>query len=657
MENDDDVDDHRPFYDDNTLVVAWGAGGPFSKRLGDLVVGDLVCTGDSSLPGLRVARVLDVQRKRKRCVIAAPRGISMSDDELFELGGMVVARRARVLSSAPLFAKRQLNGVICGGVALEGGLGLHFVDARGRKMHENKGHSIIAGVRGEGGVGGLAAWYVATETVKHFLGEDWQVEVERRGRPRPLIRVRSPIGGVAHIVVRRDSTRTTFGTEAFVDEEDGRRFLHTREELDRAMDVIGRQHVASTWMHIANAEVLERTATERGMEFLDAKIQRNREGRPDVDLDDDPDIDDAGSKLARVYFGDSEAGLAMHRDEDEVPWAMPFGTRALGKAPPKGDPRTEAFEDAFAWLIGLHMADGFSNQPLFSVGLTQEAPQDLDVYVAEERFLNDDAGDAEYVHVLRGLSNFIEAAVAMGYDEGWKISVRVDERTRDVPRRAAQIQIGTRAALFELYEDIDFCSIFERKQIEAANLRAILMWRQEARANLVAGIIDGDGCLETQRVFSGITMTQVDSTHASIMTCFAMIAATLLLDCRVGLVAVEGIPPRDAVRQEAFQLMTRDRRVRCARDMGLTYKFFELRTRIEGPHVEDLPIRVPNKKGQNRDLAGTCRGIGMFAYTFKDGGERDTTYVKLDGSNRTMLAVSGVVLGVGDDFGANVKTS
>ncbi len=40
-----------------------------------------------------------------------------------------------------------------------------------------------------------------------------------------------------------------------------------------------------------------------------------------------------------------------------------------------------------------------------------------------------------------------------------------------------------------------------------------------------------------------------------------------------------------------------------------------------------------------------------------NGGKCYGLNVKLDASSRTMLAVSGVVLGVGDDFAANVKTT
>jgi len=78
--------------------------------------------------------------------------------------------------------------------------------------------------------------------------------------------------------------------------------------------------------------------------------------------------------------------------------------------------------------------------------------------------------------------------------------------------------------------------------------------------------------------------------------------------------------------------------------------------RVQGPRIEDLPIRVPHKRVQNRDLARTCRGVGTFAYDFEDGGDRDTTYVELEDS-KTMLTASGVVLGVGQTFEPNVTTS
>lgn len=99
------------------------------------------------------------------------------------------------------------------------------------------------------------------------------------------------------------------------------------------------------------------------------------------------------------------------------------------------------------------------------------------------------------------------------------------------------------------------------------------------------------------------------------------------------------------------------KRIRHARYEASTHHLLSHVARVQGPRIEDLPIRVQHKRVQNRDLARTCRGVGTFAYDFEDGGDPiATTYVELEDS-KTMLTASGVVLGVGQTFEPNVTTS
>jgi hypothetical protein len=653
-------DDERPFYADDTLVVAWGSDGPFAKRLGDLEVGDLVCTGDASLPGFANARVTAVQRRNKSCFVVRPRGIPMNYERVFDLGGMVVAKGARVLSSAPLVEQRELKKLTCDGVQLEGGKGVHYVDDQGKKQRKNLAHSFLAGVQGEGGVGGDAVWTVAARIVKARLGEMWDVEVDKNGRERMHIKICSPSGERERMIVRRDTSKTTFGTDAFVEDDDGeRRFLFTQEDLDAAVnEFIESQHVASVWMCVRNAANLVRDAIENGATMLVEAVERNQDGRPSV-VNVEEDIDDAGAKNMRVYMGDSACGIIMHIPGFEVPWAMPiFERRPLWREPlEEGCALEEAFEDAFAWAAGLHLADGTRNTPDFSIGLTASAPPDFRDFLDEKRFLRDDAEDAEYVHVLRGLQNFIDAAGAVGY--------QLDMRLRDDRRKARKspglcVLVAITGGLLRIYEEQGLDSLMREKRIDAEQLDLMLGWRRSRREGLLAGLIDGDGCAdrtfrrETQNV---IIFTQCHPEHDCIVGCFATLCASLGMDCRVGFYAAEVILPNGtAEEQAARRAMPPAKRIRNARCEASTYHLLRHVARVQGPRIEDLPIRMPHKRVQNRDLARTCRGVGTFAYDFEDGGDRDTTYVELEDS-KTMLTASGVILGVGQTFEPNVKTS
>lgn len=661
-------DDERPFYADDTLVVAWDVDGPVAKRLGDLEVGDLVCTGDASLPGFARARVVAVQRQHKKCFIIRPRGIPMRYENVFELGGMVVAKGARVLSSAPLFELRKLKDITCDGVELEGKTGAHYVDDQGKKQCKNLAHSFIAGVKGEGGVGGDAVSTVAARMVKERLGEGWEVEARTGGVAYPHINIRRRYGNEECMIVRPDTSKTTYDTDAFVVDDDGQqRFLYTRTELDAAVkEFIESEHVASVWMCVRHAANLVRDAIENGAQMLANAVERNQVGRASVVTVDDPeDIDDAGAKTMREYKGDSACGIIMHVPEFEVPWAMPiFERRPLWREPLEEGERTmerEAFEDTFAWAAGLHLADGTRHSSDYSIGLTADAPEpdDFREFLDQKLFLRPDAGDDEYVHILRGLQHFVDTAGPMGYELEMRLTY--DEREKKASCPTLCVHVTIEGQFDRVYADQGLATLMLEKRIDAAQLDLILAWRRSRREVLIAGLIDGDGCRDQmfrRETRNAIIFTQRHPEHDCIVGCFATICASLGMDCRVGFYAAEVIPPNGtAVEQAALRAMDRSKRIRHARHAGSTTHLLQLVARVQGPRIQDLPIRVPHKRVQNRDLARTCRGVGAFAYEFEDGGDPiATTYVELENS-KTMLTASGVVLGVGQTFEPNVTTS
>jgi hypothetical protein len=62
--------------------------------------------------------------------------------------------------------------------------------------------------------------------------------------------------------------------------------------------------------------------------------------------------------------------------------------------------------------------------------------------------------------------------------------------------------------------------------------------------------------------------------------------------------------------------------------------------------VSQLPITIPHKRARNRELP--TRGIAAYAFACAEGGECQTTWIKLSNGVQTVQTIHGVILGVGD---------